>query len=269
MLLKDLGNRIRTRREQRGLKQQDLANALDLSPQAVSKWERGENAPDVGVLEPLARLLDVTVDWLLTAHSQPRDVFEAAVLVSSVHGAHEKSLQMRPRDFALWANGIFYQLTEICLGHEGVPIKYMGDQFLCFFAGAGHCDRALRMAFQARTVVAEDLKIGLSHGEIYLGSVGHPDYARPDIMGEVVNIAFLTQDWADRQAGSGLACTDNFWGQVSAPVRRTQARRGPSEAVRFRGVAAQVKVVELLPAGTSPAAASNKASGEQKGRTKK
>jgi len=269
MLLKDLGNRIRMRREQRGLKQQDVANALDLSPQAVSKWERGENAPDVTVLEPLARLLDVTVDWLLTAHSQPRDVFEAAVLVSSVHGAHEKSLQMRPRDFALWANGIFYQLTEMCLGHEGVPIKYMGDQFLCFFAGAGHCDRALRMAFQARTVVAEDLKIGLSHGEIYLGSVGHPDYARPDIMGEVVNIAFLTQDWADRATGSGLACTEGFLAQVGAAARRAQLRRGHGESVQFRGVTPRVTVVELLPAGTRAPAVSDTVSGEKKGRKKK
>ncbi|MFC1735863.1 helix-turn-helix domain-containing protein, partial [Candidatus Hydrogenedentota bacterium] len=57
MLLEELGNRIRSQRKKRGLKQRDVANALQISPQAVSKWERGENAPDVGMLSSLARLL--------------------------------------------------------------------------------------------------------------------------------------------------------------------------------------------------------------------
>ena len=42
MLLSELGNRIRSQRERLGLKQQDIANALQISPQAVSKWERGK-----------------------------------------------------------------------------------------------------------------------------------------------------------------------------------------------------------------------------------
>ena len=65
MFLSELGNRIRSQREKRSLKQQDVANALDITPQAVSKWERGENAPDVVTLGPLARLLGTSVDWLL------------------------------------------------------------------------------------------------------------------------------------------------------------------------------------------------------------
>jgi transcriptional regulator with XRE-family HTH domain len=98
--LKLLGDRIRARREKRGLKQLDVANALDISPQAVSKWERGENAPDVATLAPLARLLGVSVDWLLEA-DPPRDTFEAVVLVSGIRGAHAKALGITPREFAL------------------------------------------------------------------------------------------------------------------------------------------------------------------------
>src|SRR5687768_18336596 len=60
-----VGNRIRQRREQVGLRQRDIADALQLSAQAVSKWERGENAPDIGILPDLARLLGITTDWLL------------------------------------------------------------------------------------------------------------------------------------------------------------------------------------------------------------
>lgn len=244
MVLKDLGNRIRARREKLGLKQQDVANSLGISPQAVSKWERGENAPDITVLEPLARLLGVSADWLLSAQERPRDVFEAALLVSSIRGAHEKALALRPREFALWANAIFYQLTEITLSHEGVPIKYMGDQYLCFFSGAKKEDRAFDTALQARAVLGDDVRIGLNTGEIYLGSVGHPDYARPDIMGEAVNVAFLTQEWADKKSKTGLGATEAFFKAVAAPLRKRVSVK-KQERPRFRGVVEAVGVFEL------------------------
>ena len=67
MNLKELGKRIRAQREKCRLKQVDIANALQISAQAVSKWERGENAPDIAVLLDLTRLLGVSTDWLLGA----------------------------------------------------------------------------------------------------------------------------------------------------------------------------------------------------------
>lgn len=239
MLLKDLGARIRAQREKQGLKQQDVANALNISPQAVSKWERGENAPDIMVLEPLARLLGVTTDWLLSEH-EARDVFEATVLVSSVAGAYRKSLDTKPRDFATWANGLFYSLTEITVRNGGVPIKYMGDQYLCFFAGADHRSRALDTALEARETIGESLKIGLSFGEIYLGAIGHPDYARPDIMGDVVNIAFLTLQWAETHCARGIAASE-----ATIEKHEAKVKMGRREAVRFKGIEYEVTLVEI------------------------
>jgi transcriptional regulator with XRE-family HTH domain len=75
-----IGERIKVRREQRGLTQKDLASALQVSAQAVSKWERGENAPDIALLVELTRLLRVSTDWLLGVHATPRDLFEAFLL---------------------------------------------------------------------------------------------------------------------------------------------------------------------------------------------
>jgi transcriptional regulator with XRE-family HTH domain len=240
MNLAELGQRIRGQREKRGLKQQDVANALNISPQAVSKWERGENAPDIAVLSGLARVLDVSIDWLLTANTDSRDVFQATVLASSFQGAYKKSLDMESRDFATWANGLFYQMTELTLRHDGVPIKYMGDRYLCFFSGAEHGSRAMRAAMRALNTIDEGLKIGLSCGEIYLGSVGHPDYMRPDIMGEVVNIAFLTMEWAETHAASGLGVTRNV-----LELADEDTTTGASDAVNFLGHDRPVDVVEV------------------------
>jgi class 3 adenylate cyclase len=187
----------------------------------------------------LAQVLGVTVDWLLEAPERP-DVLEAAVLFSSVRGAYEKSLGMEARDFAAWANGLFFSLTETTLQHGGVPIKYMGDQYLCFFSGSGRRERALTVALRARGVVTEDLTIGLSCGEIYLGAMGHPDYARPDIMGQVVNAAYLAMQWAEDNTESGIAATAGV-----AEGMEALAGLGAFTEVSFRDIAEPLRLCEV------------------------
>ena len=60
-----IGKRIALLRKEKGLTQEDLANAMGVSPQAVSKWENDQTCPDISALPKLARLFDVTVDELL------------------------------------------------------------------------------------------------------------------------------------------------------------------------------------------------------------
>jgi len=61
-----LGKRIAMLRRQKGLKQEDLANTLGVSSQAVSKWENDQTCPDISLLPKLAELLGVSVDELLS-----------------------------------------------------------------------------------------------------------------------------------------------------------------------------------------------------------
>ena len=65
MLKKMLGKNIGTYRKQQGLTQASLAEKLNYSDKAVSKWERGESIPDVLTLMQLAELFGITVDDLL------------------------------------------------------------------------------------------------------------------------------------------------------------------------------------------------------------
>ena len=65
-----LGKRIAMLRRQKGLKQEDLANELDVSPQAVSKWENDQTCPDISLLPRLAQLLGVSVDELLSGKKE-------------------------------------------------------------------------------------------------------------------------------------------------------------------------------------------------------
>ena len=66
----DIGSTISARRKKLGLTQQMLAEKLDISFQAVSKWENGTSYPDVTLLPNLAAVLDVSIDSLLGYPSQ-------------------------------------------------------------------------------------------------------------------------------------------------------------------------------------------------------
>ena len=60
-----IGNYIAKRRKELGLTQQKLAEQLSISFQAVSKWENGTASPDIGLLTPLAHILNTTVDTMV------------------------------------------------------------------------------------------------------------------------------------------------------------------------------------------------------------
>ena len=63
-----IAENIVTLRKNAGLTQAELAERLNYSDKAISKWERAEAVPDVLVLAQLAELFGVTVDYFL--HTQ-------------------------------------------------------------------------------------------------------------------------------------------------------------------------------------------------------
>ena len=61
----EIADRLVALRKGRGLSQEDLAERLGVSRQAISKWERAEASPDLDKLIALSKLYDVTLDELL------------------------------------------------------------------------------------------------------------------------------------------------------------------------------------------------------------
>ena len=62
---KTIGNNIKFFRKNKGFTQEELADLLSVTPQAVSKWESENGLPDVSMLIPLAQVLGVSTDALL------------------------------------------------------------------------------------------------------------------------------------------------------------------------------------------------------------
>ena len=61
-----IGRKISDLRKEKGLKQEELAECLGVSPQAVSKWENDISCPDIMLLPKIAQLFGVTIDSLLS-----------------------------------------------------------------------------------------------------------------------------------------------------------------------------------------------------------
>lgn len=64
-LKEQIGNNIASFRKQRVMTQAELAEKLNYSDKAVSKWERGESVPDVMTLAQIAELFGVGIDTLI------------------------------------------------------------------------------------------------------------------------------------------------------------------------------------------------------------
>lgn len=87
-----IGKRISALRREKGLKQDDLAQLLEVSPQAVSKWENDQTCPDISLLPKLAQTLGVTVDELLSGKQELQPV---ATLVPEEQRKDMKDMLLR------------------------------------------------------------------------------------------------------------------------------------------------------------------------------
>lgn len=88
-----LGSNIVAYRKQQGLTQAGLAEKLNYSDKAVSKWERGESMPDVLTLVQVADLFGISVNDLLTdPNSLPK---ETGIVVGKMEKAVEKTLKRK------------------------------------------------------------------------------------------------------------------------------------------------------------------------------
>lgn len=68
----EFGTRVAQLRKIKGITQAQLAEILNVSNKTISRWETGDGYPDISLLKPLARALDVSIDYLLGNEAQNR-----------------------------------------------------------------------------------------------------------------------------------------------------------------------------------------------------
>ena len=65
-----IGNTIYTLRKEKKILKEELAKAIGVSTDLISRWESGETYPDITLLSPIATYLDTDVDSLLMFETQ-------------------------------------------------------------------------------------------------------------------------------------------------------------------------------------------------------
>ena len=187
-----LGTNIMRLRKEAGMTQEQLANALGISYQAVSKWENGVSCPDISTLPLLADLFSVSIDSLFGRET-------AALTVVQEEPKKSGPDYPWPDDDALYA--------VLFRGH-----KYIGSGNV-----DGHQKKRIEFCYEGPAInicsdfsvtcegdVEGDIKAG---GSVDCGSVGKGVYAGGSVNCECVS--------GDVTAGGGVTC-DGVGGNVSA-----------------------------------------------------
>lgn len=68
--METFGQRFQRLRKAKKLTQEEIATKVNLTPQSVSKWETDLSAPDIMLLPKLAKILDVSLEELLTGEKK-------------------------------------------------------------------------------------------------------------------------------------------------------------------------------------------------------
>ena len=90
----EIANRLQQLRKEKGYSQEELAQALGLSRQAVSKWERAESSPDTDNLICLAKLYDMSLDELLNTDETVEEIRERTQEVEEEKKEDEKYIKI-------------------------------------------------------------------------------------------------------------------------------------------------------------------------------
>lgn len=105
-----IGNRIKQLREEKGLKQEELANKMSVSPSAIGMYETNKREPNNELTLKLANFFGVTTDYLLgktdirDTGEQIDDVLNEAMIGMSKdeYNALTETQKKQIRDFALF-----------------------------------------------------------------------------------------------------------------------------------------------------------------------
>ena len=121
-----IGERITELRKKQNLSQAELARVMEVSRQAVSKWENGQASPDTIKLIQLADVLDTEVEYLATGRSSDH---APPPVVLNVVKTEEKIVEVEK----VIEKPVFKKITRIKFLRN--PLEYAAIGIGCFILG--------------------------------------------------------------------------------------------------------------------------------------
>lgn len=98
----NFGEKLQLLRRSRGLSQEQLAEVLEVSRQAISKWENNDSEPDLEKLRAICTYFGVTTDYLIWENAEDAPQGSAASQKTTDHAARREGLRETVRKNAHW-----------------------------------------------------------------------------------------------------------------------------------------------------------------------
>jgi len=102
MAQKEIGSFISELRKKASMTQQGLANRINVTDKAVSKWERGVSTPDIDVIPKLAEIFGITVEELMAGKQREEVIqkfmYEFVKVAMEKHGIITKAKSSRHQE---------------------------------------------------------------------------------------------------------------------------------------------------------------------------
>lgn len=163
-----LGEKIQTLRKQRNISQEQLAEQMNVTRQAVSKWELGESVPDVENIVRLSGILDVSTDYLL---KDPTPTWPDAH--DGMHSSDQGPRQFSDMELMAYddyeSDGDFNVRGSfrIEIGNAVYPIAVLAYLFIGFRFNLWHPGWLIFVAAWVIEEIIDFLKTGKLHISIY------------------------------------------------------------------------------------------------------
>ena len=128
----ELSEKIQLARKKKALSQEDLANLLNVSRQAVQKWESGATQPEISKLVAISNILDVSLDWLLKDIEQKEEAKIEKQETSTSTSSNKKISARKLKAIKAWLI-VGCILTPISYGSSLVSLGYYSLIALAFY----------------------------------------------------------------------------------------------------------------------------------------
>ncbi len=119
----EFSQQIREIRNKNRLTQEEMAQKLHVTRQAVSNWENGKNLPDLGMLVEIARTFHVSLDWLILGGDDKMNDMTEKLIEDGSEGRRAKRMMV-----AAWAGAILVLCGVALFLIKGATVEYVDAQ---------------------------------------------------------------------------------------------------------------------------------------------